>query len=206
MRGLIAATPATAWPSYSAFSRAMMLRLTCQKFTATRSGPIYSNFWSGKSFAVTTALTPGSFSAFEVSIDLIRACACGERRMRPYSMPAIFMSAPYSARPVTLGTPSGRMGRVPTHLKRFTESVMTESFTAPPSLLSVGDCLTGHQGCAAGAQRQARRPHARRSGQGPRRARGVTNCNSVSQGNRIHVSCDTSVTNVSTVSRPAGLA
>ena len=29
-------------------------------------------------------------------------------------MPGIFMSAPKLARPVTLSTPSGRMGRVPT--------------------------------------------------------------------------------------------
>ena len=36
----MAATAAIAWPSYSAFSRAMMLRVTCQKFTATRSGPM----------------------------------------------------------------------------------------------------------------------------------------------------------------------
>ena len=37
-------------------------------------------------------------------------------------------------------------------------------------------------------------------------ASGVTNCNSVSHGNMIQVSCDTSVTNVSTSARPAGLA
>ena len=37
---LMAATAAIAWPSYSAFSRARMLRVTCQKFTATRSGPM----------------------------------------------------------------------------------------------------------------------------------------------------------------------
>ena len=65
----------------------MMLRVTCQKFTATRSGPMYSNFWSGKSVAVTTAFTPGSAAAFEVSIERMRACACGERRILPYSMP-----------------------------------------------------------------------------------------------------------------------
>src|ERR1700679_3887689 len=78
-----------------------------------------------------TDFTPGSTSAAEVSIDLMRACACGERRILPYSIPGSFRSAPYSARPVTLGTPSGRIGRVPTHLKRFTESVtIVLSFTA----------------------------------------------------------------------------
>ena len=40
----------------------------------------------------------------------------------------------------------------------------------------------------------------------PRFASGSTNCNSVSHGNSIQVSCDTSVTNVSTTSRAAGLA
>ncbi len=35
----MAATAAIAWPSYSAFSRAMMLRVTCQKFTRDALGP-----------------------------------------------------------------------------------------------------------------------------------------------------------------------
>ena len=61
----------------------MTLRVMCQKFCATRSGPRYSNFWSGKSLAVTTALTPGKASAFEVSIERMRACACGERMILP---------------------------------------------------------------------------------------------------------------------------
>src|SRR5271155_1110829 len=57
----------------------------------------------------------------------MRACACGERRILPHSMPGIAKSAPYIARPVTFGTPSGRIGRVPTHLNR----VGAISFTAP---------------------------------------------------------------------------
>jgi hypothetical protein len=40
----------------------------------------------------------------------------------------------------------------------------------------------------------------------PRRARGSMNWGSVSQGNRIQVSWDTSVTKLSTAGRPAGLA
>ena len=119
----VAATAAMACPSYSAFSRARMLRVTCQKFTATRSGPMNSFFCSGRSAAVTIAFTPGRAAALVVSIFLIRACACGERSTLPYSMPGSFRSAPYIARPVTFGTPSGRIGRVPTHLKRLTESV-----------------------------------------------------------------------------------
>jgi hypothetical protein len=61
----------------------MTLRVMCQKFCATRSGPTYSNLWSGKSAAVTTALTPGKASAFDASIERIRACACGERTILP---------------------------------------------------------------------------------------------------------------------------
>ena len=48
---------------------------------------------SGKSFAVTTAWTPFNASAFEVSIDTIRACACGERRILPHNMPEARVSA-----------------------------------------------------------------------------------------------------------------
>src|SRR6516225_2394275 len=97
----------------------MMLRVMCQRFCATRSGPTYSNFWSGKSAEVTTALTPGNASAFDASIERIRAWACGERMTLPWSVPAVAKSAPYIARPVTFGTPSGRIGRVPTHLNPF---------------------------------------------------------------------------------------
>ena len=139
MLSLTAATAAIAWPSYSAFSRAMMLRVTCQKFTATRSGPIYSNFCSGKSAAVTTAFTPGSAFAFEVSIERIFACACGERRIFPVRVPGMVRSAPNWARPVTFGTPSGRIGRVPTHLKRLNCSAV------------IGVSFTGHLGRSGAA-------------------------------------------------------
>src|SRR5919205_2354441 len=88
-----------------------------------------------------TAFTPGSFSAADMSMDLIRAWACGDRRILPYSIPGSFRSAPYMARPVTLGTPSGRIGRVPTHLKRLTESLtIVESFTVPSPVLSWTPC------------------------------------------------------------------
>ena len=45
------------------------------------------------SLEVITAFTPGSFSAFEVSIDLMRACGCGLRRTLPQIMPGIVVSA-----------------------------------------------------------------------------------------------------------------
>ena len=77
-----------------------------------------SDGWSGKSSRVTTALTPGSASAFEVSIETMRACGWGLRSTRPMSWPARLKSAPKRARPVTLSTPSGRMVRVPTYVLR----------------------------------------------------------------------------------------
>src|SRR6516165_12502450 len=69
---------------------------------------------SGKSARVVTALTPGKAIALSVLIDTIRAWAYGLRLILPHNMPGNFMSAPKLARPVTLSTPSGRMGRVPT--------------------------------------------------------------------------------------------
>ena len=73
-----------------------------------------SDGWSPKSSRVITAFTPGSASAFDVSIETIFACGCGLRSTRPMSWPARLKSAPKRARPVTLSTPSGRIVRVPT--------------------------------------------------------------------------------------------
>ena len=102
----VAATAATGWPSYSAFSRAMALRVM--------SPSAVPALISGKSSRVITALTPGSFSAAEMSIDLMIACGCGERRILPTSMPGRNMSAPNLARPVTLSRPSCLTGEEPT--------------------------------------------------------------------------------------------
>ena len=112
--GEIAATAATAWPSYSTLSRAMQLRDRSRKFIGPSPTKASSLAMFGKSAAVTTAFTPGSFSALEVSIYTIRACACGLRLTLAHSMPGSAISAPNCARPVTLSTPSGRIGRVPT--------------------------------------------------------------------------------------------
>src|SRR5271155_925361 len=50
--------------------------------------------------------------------------------MRPHSMPGITMSAPKVARPITLSTPSGRIGRVPTTLREaLSRYVMSYSMT-----------------------------------------------------------------------------
>src|SRR6266849_2101212 len=78
-----------------------------------------SDDWSAKSARVITALTPGSASALEVSIDTMRACGCGLRSTRPMSWPGRLKSAPKRARPVTLSAPSGRMVRVPTYVCEF---------------------------------------------------------------------------------------
>src|SRR5438132_11481594 len=75
-----------------------------------------SEDWSAKSARVITALTPGSASALEVSMDRMRACGCGLRSTRPMSWPGRLKSAPKRARPVTLSAPSGRMVRVPTYV------------------------------------------------------------------------------------------
>jgi hypothetical protein len=131
----------------------MMLRVICQKFCATRSGPTYSNFCLGKSAEVTTVLTPGSAAAFEVSIERMRAWAWGERRIRPTSMPGIARSAPYNARPVTFGTPSGRTGRVPTHLNGLAVAVVGKSCTAASPGRQIAPA--GPDRRVAGAQMQA---------------------------------------------------
>ena len=92
----------------------MQLRSRSRKFIGPSPTNASSDGICGKSLEVTTARTPGSFSALLVSIETIFACACGERSTLPHSMPAIFMSAPNWARPVTFSTPSGRIGLVPT--------------------------------------------------------------------------------------------
>ena len=116
MASEVAATAATGWPSYSAFSRAMMVRVTSRRFTCISPAGTIRFSCSGKSAAVTMAFTPGSAAAAEVSMDLITACGCGLRSTLPMSCPGMLKSAPKRARPVTLSAPSGRFGRVPIHL------------------------------------------------------------------------------------------
>jgi len=87
-----AATAATGWPWNSAFSRAMTLR-HIQRMSWMPSITDLSSGKSTTSFAVTTAFTPGSASAFEVSMERIRACACGLRSILPQIMPGMVLSA-----------------------------------------------------------------------------------------------------------------
>ena len=91
---LTAATAAMAWPRYSAFSCASTLLLRNFRFTAPSPRFSILSGASGRSRCVTTALTPGSASALLVSIDLMRAWACGLRSTLPYSMPGRRTSAP----------------------------------------------------------------------------------------------------------------
>src|SRR5205807_9549775 len=92
----------------------MQLRDRSRKFIGPSPTNASSLAIGGKSSEVTMALTPGSFSALSILIDMMRAWACGLRLTLPHSMPGMTMSAPKLARPVTLSTPSGRIGRVPT--------------------------------------------------------------------------------------------
>src|SRR5262245_13262451 len=78
---------------------------------------------SGRSAEVTTAFTPGKVRALEASIRRILACACGLRSTRPQSMSGKDRSAPKLARPVTLSTPSCRIGRVPTQRNFFASAI-----------------------------------------------------------------------------------
>ena len=117
--------PRPGWPGNSAFSRAITLR-HIQRMSWMPSITDLSSGKSTTSRAVTTALTPGSASAFEVSIDLMRACGCGLRKTLPQIMPGMVVSAAKAARPVTLSTPSGRMVRWPIHL------LLVTIFIVPP--------------------------------------------------------------------------
>src|SRR5215831_17703168 len=92
----------------------MQLRDRSRKFIGPSPTKASSDGIGGKSSQVTTALTPGNARAFSVLIDMMRACACGLRLTLPQSIPGMTMSAPKLALPVTLSTPSGRIGRVPT--------------------------------------------------------------------------------------------
>ena len=111
------------WPGNSALSRAITLRhIQRMSWMPSITAP-FSIVKSTMSLAVTTAFTPGSFSAFEVSIDLMRACGCGLRNTLPQIMPGMVVSAANWARPVTLSMPSGRMVRWPIHLLLVTRFI-----------------------------------------------------------------------------------
>ena len=57
----------------------------------------------GTSACVSTACTPGIVSAAEMSIERMRACACGLRSVWPQSIPAAERSLAYANSPVVFG-------------------------------------------------------------------------------------------------------
>ena len=77
-----------------------------------------------------TAFTPASFSAFEVSIFLIFACACGERSTRPTSWPAREVGAVAGAARHLVDA-VGAEGRVPTTVNLRPEWRGSNSSQAP---------------------------------------------------------------------------
>ena len=82
--GLVAATAATAWPLYRALPRARQFALRMPKFRISPgSTSLARSETSYRSAEVATAFTPGRASAFDASMRLIRAWACGLRNSFP---------------------------------------------------------------------------------------------------------------------------
>src|SRR5262245_55256021 len=94
----------------------------------------------GMSAAVMTARTPGSALAREVSMRLIRACACGLRSSLACSMPLGLRSATYSVRPVTFSAPSARGMESPTPFTPRVVFITVAMASTPPSRRG-GGCL-----------------------------------------------------------------
>ena len=82
---------------------------------------------TGMSSEVIVARTPGRASAREVSMRVMRACACGLRSTWACSMPGMLTSTPNTACPVTLSTPSWRTGLVPTTFSSGAVTVIQSS-------------------------------------------------------------------------------
>ena len=100
---LVAAMATTGCPLYKTFDPAKTLSVCCFKFIGGPGTAATDSFFcDGKSELVMTECTSGCDSAFVVSIEIIRACACGLRRILPCNMPGRLVSAPYKAFPVTL--------------------------------------------------------------------------------------------------------
>ena len=80
----------------------------------------YVNF-PGTSSAVIIACTPAMRRALVVSIDVIRAYGCGERRVAPHNMFSARISDEKENSPVTFATPSGRRALVPSTSRLLVE-------------------------------------------------------------------------------------
>ena len=83
-----------------------------------------------RSLPVYMAITPAIFNAAETSIDLIFACANGERKTERCNAPGIFKSFVNFASPVSSGGSSRRSNLVPiTEVGLFSVIVMIDPFT-----------------------------------------------------------------------------
>src|SRR2546429_7174695 len=91
----------------------------------------------GRSAPVITAMTPGMRRAAEVSIERMRACGCGLRRILQCRVRAGSMSSAYTARPVTFVAASTFGSGLPTTLR---------SALSPPRLAGEVDRLAGGWG------------------------------------------------------------
>src|SRR3546814_11225355 len=80
-----------------------------QRMSWMPSGTGVSIGKSTKSFDVTTAFTPGSASAFEVSMPRITASGCGLLSTLDQIISSMVSSAATAERPVTLSEPTGRI-------------------------------------------------------------------------------------------------
>ena len=87
MYSSVAITNATSWPWKRTLSPASTACVSYE-IVGIQASPSVS-----RSLAVTTAATPGSASARLVSIDRMRACANGLRRIAPCTMPGSLMSS-----------------------------------------------------------------------------------------------------------------
>src|SRR5437588_4840487 len=100
----VAATAAIGSPTYRTFSRA-----SASSSWLTGRMP---NF-TGRSSPVMTASTPGSARARLVSTLRIRACGCGLRRIRPYTIRGGARSSANFVCPLTLAKASGLVSDLP---------------------------------------------------------------------------------------------
>jgi hypothetical protein len=123
---LISRSASSAWSSVAAAS-------------AATSSPWNITLAPGSSTA-STALTPGAFSAALRSMATMRACGCGERRMRPCKPPGRLMSKEYFAWPVTLTGPSSRSMRLPINVGLGGPGGTSRAAAGRDGVLTSGTC------------------------------------------------------------------
>ena len=90
-------------------------------------------YGTGRSLPVTAAITPGCASARDTSMPLMRAWACGERRIFANSMRGNTRSSAKTAMPVTFLRPSILRLRFPMTEKPAWGFAGASVFIAPPA-------------------------------------------------------------------------